>query len=69
MYKKCQITLLKQETKSKQKRINTLGKDTQRFKEELQRTISVLDVSLFLFSNDKSILHHENIQKRKFQIS
>ena len=57
--------------KLKRKRINTLEKDTQRVKEELQRTLSVLDFSyicsLFLVANDKSILHHDNIQKRKLQ--
>ena len=71
VYKKCQIRLLEEEIKSKQKRINTLEKDTQRVKEELQRTLSVLDFSyicsLFLVANDKSILHHDNIQKRKLQ--
>ena len=40
-------------------------------KEELQRTLSVLDFSyicsLFLVANDKSILHHDNMQKRKLQ--
>ena len=40
-------------------------------KEELQRTLSVLGFSyicsLFLVANDKSILHHDNIQKQKFQ--
>ena len=45
--------------------------DTQRVKEELQRTFSVLDISyicsLFLVANDKSILRHDNIHKRKLQ--
>ena len=45
--------------------------DTQRVKEELQRTFSVLDFSyicsLFLVANDKSILQHDNIHKRKLQ--
>ena len=45
VYKKCQIRLLEEEIKSKRKRINTLEKDTQRVKEELQRTLSVLDFS------------------------
>ena len=45
VYKKCQIRLLEEEIKSKRKRINTLEKDTQRIKEELQRTFSVLDFS------------------------
>ena len=71
VYKKCQIRLLEEEIKSKRKRINTLEKDTQRVKEELQRTLSVLDFSyicsLFLVANDKSILHHDNIQKQKLQ--
>ena len=69
VYRKCQIRLLEEEIKSKGKRINTLEKDTQRVKEELQRTLSVLDFSyicsLFLVANDKSVLHHDNIQKRK----
>ena len=71
VYKKCQIRLLEEEIKSKRKRINTLEKETQRVEEELQRTLSVLDFSyicsLFLVANDKSILHHDNIQKRKLQ--
>ena len=45
--------------------------DTQRVKKELQRTFSVLDFSyicsLFLVANDKSILQHDNIHKRKLQ--
>ena len=45
--------------------------DTQRAKEELQRTFSVLDFcyicSLFLVANDQSILQHDNIHKRKLQ--
>ena len=64
---KCQIRLLEEKIKSKRKRINTLENDTQRVKEELQRTFSVLDLSyicsLFLVVHDKSILHHENIHK------
>ena len=71
VHKKCQTRLLQEEVKSKQKRINTLEKDTQRVKEELQRTLSVLHFSficsLFLVANDKSILHHGNIQKQKLQ--
>ena len=71
MYRKCQLRLLEEEIKSKRKRINTLENDTQRVKEELQRTFSVLDFSyicsLFLVANDKSILHHDNIHKRKLQ--
>ena len=57
--------------KSKQKRINTLENDTQRVKEELQRTFSVLDFSyicsLFLVANDKFNLHPDNIHKQKLQ--
>ena len=71
MYRKCQLRLLEEEIKSKQKRINTLENDTQRVKEELQRTFSVLDFSyicfLFLVANDKSSLQHYNIYKRKLQ--
>ena len=71
MYKKCQIRLLEEEIKSKQKRINTLEKDTQRVKEELERRLWVVDFShicsLFLVANNKSILHHYNIQKQKLQ--
>ena len=71
VYKKSQIRFLEEEIKSKQNRINTLEKDTQRVKEELQRTLSVLDFSyicsLFLVATDKAILHHDNIQKQKSQ--
>ena len=67
VYKKFQIRLLEEEIRSKRKKINTLEKDKKRVKEELQRTLSVLDFSyicsLFLVANDKSILHHDNIQK------
>ena len=45
VYKKCQIGLLEEEIKSKQKRINTFEKDAQRVKEEWQGTLSVLDFS------------------------
>ena len=45
--------------------------DTLRVKEELQKTFSVLDFSyicsLFLVANDKSILQHNSIHKRKLQ--
>ena len=65
VYRKCQLRFLEEEIKSKPKRINTLENDTQRFKEELQRTFSVLDFSnicsYFLVANDKSILHHDNL--------
>ena len=71
VYRKCQLRLLEEELKSKRKRINTLENDTHRVKEELQRTFIVLDssyiCSLFLVANDKSILHHDNIHKRKLQ--
>ena len=71
VYRKCQLRLLEEEIKSKRKRINTLENDTQKVKEELQRTFSVLDFScicsLFLVANDKSILQHDNIHKRKLQ--
>ena len=67
VYKKCQIRLLEEEIKSKGKRISTLEKDGERVKKELQKTLSVLDFSyicsLFLVANDKSILHHDSIQK------
>ena len=60
VYRKCQLRLLEEEIKSKRKRINTLERDTQRVKKELQRTFSFLDFSyicsLFLVANDKSIL-------------
>ena len=71
VYRKCQLRLLEEEIKSKRKRINALENDTQRVKEELQRTFSVLDFSyicsLFLVANDKSILQHNSIHKRKLQ--
>ena len=66
-----QIRLLKEEIESKGKNINALEKDTQGVKEELEATCTVLVYScvcsLFLLANDKSILHHDNIQKRKLQ--
>ena len=65
VYRQCQRRLLEEEIKSKRKRINTLENDTQRVKEELQRTFAVLDFSyicsLFLVTNDKSILHHDKV--------
>ena len=48
-----------------------MEKNTKTIKEELQRTLSWLDFScncsLFLVANDKKILHHDNIQKRKLK--
>ena len=48
-----------------------MEKDTQAVKEELQGTLFVLDFScicsLFVVANDKSILHHNNMQKQKLQ--
>ena len=48
-----------------------MEKDTQRTKKELQRTLLVLGFSyvcsFFLVANDKSILHHDNIQNRILQ--
>ena len=63
--------MLEEEIKSKQKRINTFEKDAKRVKEEFQGKLSVWDFSyicsLLLFSNDKFILHHDNIQKQELQ--
>ena len=71
MYKKCQISLLEEKMKSKPKSIDTLEKDIQVVKEELQRTLLILDISyicsLLLVANGKSMLHHDNIQKGKLQ--
>ena len=71
VYKKCQIKLWEEEIRAKRKRINILEKDAKRIKEVLQGTLSCLDFSyissLFLVTNDKSILHHNNIQKRKLK--
>ena len=71
VYKKRQIKLLEKEIRAKRKRINILEKDTMRIKEELQGTLSCLYFSyicsLFLVANDKSFLHHDNIQKRKLK--
>ena len=68
VYKKCQIKLLEEEIRAKQKRINILEKDTKRIREELQGTLSCLDFSyicsLFLVANDKSMLHYDSIQKQ-----
>ena len=48
-----------------------LEKASQRVKKELQGTLFFsrffLDFSLFLVANDKSILRHDNIQKRELQ--
>ena len=45
--------------------------DAQTVKEELLGTFSVLDVSyiysLFLVANDRSVLHHDNVQKQNMQ--
>ena len=48
VYRKWQLRLLEEEIKSKRKRINTLENDTQRVKEEFQRTFSVLDFFIFV---------------------
>ena len=45
VYKKCRFRLLEEEIRSKRRKINTLEKNTQGVKEELQRTLSVLDFS------------------------
>ena len=62
---------MEEEFRAKRKRINILEKDTKMIKEELQGTVSCLDFSyicsLFLVANDKSVLHHDNIQKRKLK--
>ena len=62
---------MEEEIRAKQKRINILKKDTNGIIEELQGTLSCLDFSyicsLFLVANDKSVLHHDNIQKRKLK--
>ena len=62
---------MEEEIRAKRKKINILEKDTKRIKEELQGTVSCLDFSyicsLSLVPNDKSILHHDNIQKRKLK--
>ena len=62
---------MEEEIRAKRKRINILEKDAKRIKEELQGTLSCLDFSyicsLFLVANDKSILHHDNIQKQKLK--
>ena len=47
VYKKCQIRLLEEEIKSKEKRISTLEKDTRRLKEELQRKLFLVFVLCF----------------------
>ena len=65
------MKLLGEEIGAKQKRINIFEKDTKNIRKELQGTISCLDFSyicsLFLVANNKSILHHENVQKRKLK--
>ena len=65
------MKLLEEGIRAKRKRINILEKDTKRIREELPGTLSCLDFlyicSLFLVANDKSILHHDNIQKQKIE--
>ena len=60
---------MEEEIRVKRKIINILEKDTKRIKGELQGTLSCLNVSyicsLFFAANDKSVLHHDNIQKQK----
>ena len=67
VYKKCQIKILEEEVRAKRKIINILEKDAKKIREELRGTLSCLDFSyicsLFLVANDKSVLHHGNIQK------
>ena len=62
---------MEEEIGGKRTRINTLENDAKKIKEELQGKLSCLDFSyicsLFLVTNDKSILHHENILKRKLK--
>ena len=63
--------LLEEEIRGKRTRINTLENDAKKIKEELQGKLSCLDFSyicsLFLVTNDKSVFHHDNIQKRKLK--
>ena len=68
MFARNGIKLLEEEIRPKEERITILQKDIKRIREELQGTLSCLDFSyaslLFLIANDKSILHHDNIQKQ-----
>ena len=61
-----QIAVRKNQSK---KGSNTLAKDAQKVKEVSEGTLSLLDFSyicsLLLVGNDKSILHHDNMQKQK----
>ena len=69
--KKCHTKLLEKEIKANQRRPNILEKDTKRIRKELQETLSCLDFSyiccllLIFHIIDTSILHRDNIQKRK----
>ena len=56
VYKKCKIRLLEEEIKSKKKRINTLEKDAQRVKEELQGTLS--EISINQLKHNSFACHH-----------
>ena len=62
---------MEEKISAKRKRINKPEKDTKGIKEGLQGTLSCLDssyiCSLFLVANDKSVIHHDNIQKRKLK--
>ena len=70
-YNKYQIKLLEEAIRAKRKRNNILEKDTKIIWKYKQGTLFCLNFSyicyLFLVSNDKSVLHHDNIQKRKLK--
>ena len=63
------MKLLEKEIKAKWKKSNILEMNTKYFTEKFEETISSLDVSLkfnwFLATNDKALLYHGRIQKRK----
>ena len=63
---------MEEEIRVKRKIINIFEKDKKKIRDELQGTLSCLDFSyicsLFQVVSDKSVLHHDNIQKRKLKI-
>ena len=69
VYKKCHVKPFKKEIRAKYKRIISWKRTEKKNREEFQYTLSCLYFSLsfcsFLVTNDKPVLHEDNIQKQK----
>ena len=67
VYRKCQRSLLKEEIKSKRRRISILKRDFNNLKKDLHNSLSFFDFThictLFLVANDKSISKIDTRQK------